>query len=91
MQSQRRIPLIEPCPIEDDFCTELADIEDLGCNARFVFAVRQTAYETGGPVLVLRRRIVLPQEILPTIELSLRHLTRAAAPRERPKLHFLRG
>lgn len=91
MQAQRRIPLIEPCPIEDDFCTELADIEDLGCNARFVFAVRQTAYETGGPVLVLRRRIVLPQEILPTIEHAVHYLTQTAAPSGRARLHFLRG
>lgn len=52
--------LIEPVPIDDDLCTGLALIEDLGFGARFVLIAEQTVYEAGEPALVIKRKIVLP-------------------------------
>lgn len=53
---------VEPVPIEDDLCTSLYTIEDLGFGARFVLVHRQTCYETGAPVLAVKRKIVMPYD-----------------------------
>jgi hypothetical protein len=55
------LPLVEPVPIEDDFCTELVRIEPLRDGAvRLVWAVGQTLYEAGdAPVLVVKSKLVL--------------------------------
>ncbi|NWG25890.1 MAG: hypothetical protein HXY30_15995 [Pseudorhodoplanes sp.] len=53
---------VEPVPVEDDLCTSLYTIEDLGFGARFVLVHRQTCYETGAPVLVVKRKIVMPYD-----------------------------
>lgn len=51
--------LIEPVPIDDDLCSGLI-IEDVEVGARCVFYASATCYETGAPVLVVKRKIVLP-------------------------------
>lgn len=64
--------LVEVVPIEDDYCSGLACIEDLGSCARFVLYSRQTMYEAGNrAILNVRRKIVLPYEaIWPGIEMA---------------------
>lgn len=57
-----RLELIEPTPIEDDFVTALARVEDCGSLMRLVYYVRATCYETGGQVNVVKRKILLPYE-----------------------------
>lgn len=54
------LALIEPVPVEDDLCTQLALIEELGFAARFVLVQQQTCYETGQPIVVVKRKIVMP-------------------------------
>jgi hypothetical protein len=59
------LPLIEPVPIDDDLCTGIARVEDLGFAARLVLYTDQTSYETGQTVHVVKRKIVLPPSALP--------------------------
>lgn len=69
--------LIEPVPVFDEFYSGLERVEDAGCCARFVLYSDQTLYETGDPIRVLRRKILLPYDaILPGIELTLGFLGR---------------
>jgi hypothetical protein len=72
--------LIEPVPIEDELCTGLALIEDLGFGARFVLFAEQTSYESGGAVVnVVKRKIVVPIEAIgPGIALVFAFLARRA-------------
>lgn len=73
------IRLIEPVPVEDDLCTGLAMIEDLGFCARFVLFHQQTCYETGRDVCVVKRKIVLPiVAIQPGLEMAAGFLGRRA-------------
>jgi hypothetical protein len=53
--------LTEPVPIDDDLCTALAYVEDLGFGGRLVFYATQTLVETGGMLHVVKRKIVLPR------------------------------
>lgn len=74
------VSLIEPVPIEDDLCTELALIEDLGYGARIVLSHTQTCYETGESVRVVKRKIVLPLSAVgPGVQMMLRFLAGQAA------------
>lgn len=50
----------EPVPVDDDLCTQLYRIEDLGFGARLVLVHRQTCYESDTPLLVVKRKLVLP-------------------------------
>lgn len=59
------LSLIEPVPVEDDYVTALATVEDCGPLARLVFYVRTTCYETREPVCVVRRKLVLCWDELP--------------------------
>lgn len=73
------LQLVEPIPIEDDLCTGLGLIEDLDCCARFVLFARQTMYETGEVIYVVKRKIILPYEaIVPGIEMATTFLARRA-------------
>lgn len=56
--------LIEPVPIDDDLCSNLALIEDVSGLARLVYCASQTCYETGDALLVVKRKIVIPFEVL---------------------------
>jgi hypothetical protein len=79
-RGRRDVQLLEPVPVEDELCTRLALIEDLGFGARFVLAHNETVYETGQRICVVKRKIVLPYaEIRPGIDLALRFLARHAA------------
>lgn len=72
--------LIEPVPIEDDLCTGLAFVEDVEFGGRFVLYAKQTCYEGGTTVLVVKRKIVLPfSAIGPGVEMTLAFLARRAA------------
>ncbi|HEX4114169.1 MAG TPA: hypothetical protein VH020_16670 [Stellaceae bacterium] len=69
------LPLIEPVPIDDDLCSGLAQIEDVGLGARFVFFARQMSYEAESQVLVVKRKIVLPLDvIIPSLETAIAFL-----------------
>lgn len=70
------LPLIEPVPIDDDLCTGLAAIETISAGiARFVFFSRQTMYETGTEMLVVKRKIVQPVEAIAlNVEMAIRFL-----------------
>lgn len=58
--------LLEPVPVDDELCSGgLAMIEDLDFGARFVLANRETMYETGEQVLIVKRKIVLQDQIIP--------------------------
>lgn len=75
--------LIEPVPIDDCLCTELVMIEDLGFGARFVVANRQTCYEAGTPIAVVKQKIVLPYAsiqpaVVMTVDFLGRRMGRAA-------------
>jgi hypothetical protein len=71
--------LVEPVPIEDDLCSELALIEDLGFGARFVLVSHQNVYETGEKVSVIKRKIVLPTYAIPPgVEMTLAFMSRKA-------------
>jgi hypothetical protein len=71
------LQLIEPVPIDDDLCTGLAMIEDLGHAARFVLYARQTCYESGATVFVVKRKLVVPIEAIgPGVDMTLRFLAR---------------
>jgi hypothetical protein len=72
--------LIEPVPIEDELCTGLALIEDLGFGARFVFFAEQTVYESGGAVVnVIKRKIVVPVDAIgPGLKIVFGFLARRA-------------
>lgn len=72
-----RNSLIEPVPVDDDLCTELALIEDLGWGARFVLVSQQTCYEAGTPVCVVKRKIALPYAaIRPAIGMAIAFMGR---------------
>lgn len=80
--TERPLPLIEPVPIEDEFCCGLARIEDVGeSNARFVLYTTQALYECGEePANVVKRKIILPLEaIKPGIDMTLSYLAKRAA------------
>jgi hypothetical protein len=76
------IRLTEPCPIDDDLCTGLALVEDVGGFAgRLVFFSEQTIYEAGEPVNVVKSKVVLPlAAIAPTIERLRNFADRGNAP-----------
>lgn len=59
------LPIVEPIPIEDKLCTALVCIEDVGFGARFVLAHRQTIYEAGTICMVVKEKIILPNEWIP--------------------------
>lgn len=72
MEAQR---LVEPVPVDDDLCTRLALIEDIGFGARFVLTHEQTCYESGTTLTVVKRKIILPKDaIMPGIEMTLAFL-----------------
>lgn len=73
-----KIPLIEPTPVEDDFCSGLARIEDVGGCARFVLYSEQTLYEAGEQTIrAVRRKIVLPiSAIGPGVDMALAYMAR---------------
>lgn len=78
----KRLPLIEPVPIDDELCSGLAMIEDLGFGGRFVFFAKQTSYETGTDLLVVKRKIVLPTDVIgPCFERAIDFLSQHALPR----------
>jgi len=67
--------LIEPVPIDDDLCAGLALIEDLGCCVRLVMYSQQTIYETGDHVHVVKRKIVIPVDVIvPVLEMTIRYV-----------------
>jgi hypothetical protein len=70
--------LIEPVHVEDDYCTGIAFVEDLGGCARFVLYSQQFAYEANrAPLYVVRRKIVLPNEAIgPGIEMAAGYIAR---------------
>ncbi len=80
-QSGRLEMMIEPVPVEDDLCTELAMVEELEMGARLVMVHRQSCYEQPGTsVLVVKRKIVLPlSAVRPGIERTLAFLARRDA------------
>jgi hypothetical protein len=79
MDWEGELQLVEPVPVEDDLCTALGLIEDLGFGARFVVAHRQTLYETRQQILVVKRKIVLPYDsIKPAIDMAGRFVARRA-------------
>jgi hypothetical protein len=57
-----RLPLIEPVPIDDDYVTAIARIEDCGAFVRIVFYLRATCYETDEPVNVVKRKLLMSYE-----------------------------
>lgn len=53
--------LIEPVPVEDDLCTALAAVENVGgWGGRLVFYAEQPCYESNTMVWVVKRKIVVP-------------------------------
>lgn len=56
--------LIEPVPIDDDYCDGLALLEHAGPNVRLVIFARQTIYETGESANALKRKLVMPRAAL---------------------------
>lgn len=75
------MPLIEPVPVEDEFCCGLACIEELDGAARFVLYTDQVRYEDDGrPIRVVRKKIILPLSAIgPGVEMTLGFLARRAA------------
>lgn len=73
--------LIEIVPIEDQYCSGLARIEDLGGDARFVLYTTQTLYEAGDqPANVVKVKVILPlAAIKEGVEMTLGFLARKAA------------
>lgn len=84
--------LVEVVPVEDDYCSGLARIEDLGSCARFVLFTNQTMYEAGNrTVCTVRRKIVLPFDaIWPGIEMATAFATVRAISRIRTNVIRLR-
>lgn len=74
------LSLMEPFPIDDEFCCGLACIEDLGQQARFVLYSNQVRYEDGcRPIRVVQKKIILPFDaIRPGVEMTLGFLARRA-------------
>jgi hypothetical protein len=72
------IPLIEPVPVEDELCSGLARIEDVGgIAARFVLYHVQTLYEVGDTAFVVKRKIILPYKAIPPgIEMTVGYMAR---------------
>lgn len=77
------IPLVEPVPIEDELCSGLARIEDVGgIAARFVLYHVQTLYEVGATACVVKRKIILPYEAIPpSIEMAVGFMARRSGER----------
>lgn len=73
-------PLLEPVPVEHEYCSGLLEIEDLGSNACFVLFINQKLYEAGGQqVRLIKKRIVLPlSAIEPAVTMTLAYLARKA-------------
>jgi hypothetical protein len=64
--NEENLPLVEPVLIEDELCSGLALIEDVaGVAARFVLYHRQTLYEVGATVFVVKKKIVVPYTAIP--------------------------
>jgi hypothetical protein len=64
--------MVEPVPVEDDLCSRLGYVEDVGgYAARFYVVADQTIVENGMRICAVKRKIVLPYEaILPGIEMA---------------------
>jgi hypothetical protein len=61
------LPLVEPVPIVDEYCSGLGQIEDVdGAAARFVLYTAQTVYPSNEPVWVVTKKILLPYKAIPT-------------------------
>lgn len=56
--------LVEPVAIDDELCSDLALVEDLGFGARFVLVSRQTVYESGDEVMAVKSKIVLTDDAI---------------------------
>jgi hypothetical protein len=66
LANEENLPLVEPVLIEDELCSGLALIEDVaGVAARFVLYHRQTLYEVGATVFVVKKKIVVPYTAIP--------------------------
>lgn len=80
METPQPLRIIEPVPIDDDLCSELAVIEDLEFGARFVLVAEQTIYESGDKVMALKRKIVLTDAAIGrALNMTLRWVARRAA------------
>lgn len=89
-RNAHNLSLIEPVPIDDDLCSGLAQIEDVGLGARFVFFARQTSYEAAAQVLVVKRKIVLPLDvIIPSLETAIAFLAHCEDARWRKMARLL--
>lgn len=88
----QQLKLIEPVPVDDDLCTGLALIENVGgMGARFVLYAEQTLYETGDTVCAVKRKIVVPYAaIRPGLRLTLGFLARRSAPVMGRRLYAVR-
>lgn len=84
-------PLVEPVPVDDDLCSRLALIEDLGFAARFVLVQDQTCFEARAVVSVVKRRIVMPYEVIPqTLDMCADFMARRASQAAARMLNLIR-
>lgn len=68
-------PLVEPCPIPDIFCSDLAMVEQLGPCRRLIFYVDIAEFD-GGQARQMVAKLVIPEGVLAGIAAAL-----GAAPR----------
>lgn len=75
--------LTEPVPVEDDLCSRLGFVEDVGgFAARFYLVAEQRVVETGETIIAIKRKIILPYDaIMPGIEMTGRFYVRQTAQR----------
>ena len=61
--------LVEPCPVQRTFCTELARIETIGPCSMLIFVMEQAIYcgSEIGKERTIEARIVVPTDALPAI------------------------
>jgi hypothetical protein len=71
--ARENIQLVEPVPIEDDYCSGLALIQDVdGIGARFVLFIEQELFDTGTTVFQVKRKILLPYRAIgPGVEMTM--------------------
>jgi hypothetical protein len=79
--------VIEPCPIDDVFCTELVKVTRVGPCLRLVFTTPQAEHDNS-QIRVIVARLIIPAEEAATVARTiLEGPPQDAKPSQPPKLH----
>ena len=81
--------VIEPCPVDDVFCTELVKVRRVGPCLRLVFTTPSAEFDCGECRVVVARLIIPAEEAATIARTILEGPPQQSAPPKGPKMHVV--